>query len=368
MSGTSLDGVDAVLVEFLPGDCKIHGHARRTYPEALLGELRRMTRNPSLATLAAATVLDVQIAEEFAATANALLGAPETAALREFVAAIGSHGQTVLHAPDGRPGVTVQLGDPALIAARTGLTVVGDFRRGDVALGGQGAPLVPAFHRYAFGHPREARAVVNIGGIANVSLLSGDSSLLAFDTGPGNTLLDGWCMAHRGEPFDRDGGWAASGNVQPGLLGQLLRDNYFRRPPPKSTGVDYFNLNWLQSYLSDGESAPQDVQATLAELTAATIVDALPAADAPSVVAVCGGGVRNSDLIRRLGSRLGTRRLVTTASFGIEPAFVEAAAFAWFARERLAGRPTNAPEVTGARHRLSMGGVFLPPDSRDVSP
>ncbi len=368
MSGTSLDGVDAVLVEFLPGECKIHGHARRTYPEPLLGELHRITRDPSRATLATATVLDVAIAEEFAATANALLDEPATAALREFVAAIGSHGQTVLHAPDGCPGVTVQLGDPALIAARTGLTVVGDFRRGDVALGGQGAPLVPAFHRYALGHPREARAVVNIGGIANVSLLPGDSSLVAFDTGPGNTLLDGWCMAHRGEPFDQDGGWAASGNVLSELLGRLLQDDYFRRPPPKSTGVDYFNMGWLQSYLPDGDSAPQDVQATLAELTAATIVNALPAAAGPSVVAVCGGGARNADLMRRLKLRLGTRRLVTTAAFGIEPALVEAAAFAWFARERLAGRPTNAPEVTGARRRLSMGGVFLPPDSRDAGP
>lgn len=363
MSGTSMDGVDAVLVEFPSAGCRVHAHAHRPYPEQLLGELRTIASDPGSVTLPGIAALDVAVAEEFAATVRILLEIPAARPLASLVAAIGSHGQTVLHAPGGSHPATLQLGDPALIAARTGRTVVGDFRRGDVALGGQGAPLVPAFHRYLFGHPEEIRAVVNIGGIANVSLLSAGNPLVAFDTGPGNTLLDAWCREHRGESFDRDGNWAAGGTVSPELLERLMADSYFHRAPPKSTGVDYFNLAWLSNAMCGATARPVDVQATLAELTAATIVAALGDAGDPAVVAVCGGGARNSDLMRRLGHRLGQCRLDTTAALGMAPEFVEAAAFAWFARERLAGRPTNAPEVTGARARLSMGGVYLPPEA-----
>jgi len=360
MSGTSLDGVDAVLVGFPDQRCVIRAHHHRDYPGDLRTLLARVTRDPGVATLPELAALDVRIAEEFAAAAQHLLTGAATD--RPSIRAIGSHGQTVFHAPDGPARTSIQLGDPALIAARTGLTVVGDFRRGDVALGGQGAPLVPAFHRYAFGVPAATRAVVNIGGIANVTLLNPSAPLIAFDTGPGNTLLDAWCAEHTGSAFDTQGKFAASGRVQDELLALLLADPYFGRLPPKSTGVDYFNPAWIRSRLGSGSKfriAPEDMQATLAELTAATISSTLTDAVA---IAVCGGGAYNDDLLDRLRRRLPDCTVGTTTDWGILPELVEAAAFAWFARERLEGRPTNTPEVTGARAGLSMGGVYLPPE------
>ena len=354
-----MDGIDAVLVGFPGQRCVIHAHQHRNYPDDLRSLLGRVTRDPAGATLPELAGLDARIGEEFAAAARHLL--TDAATRRQSIRAIGSHGQTVFHAPDGPARTSVQLGDPALIAARTGLTVVGDFRRGDVALGGQGAPLAPVFHQYAFSIPTGARAVVNIGGIANVTLLNPGMPLIAFDTGPGNTLLDAWCAGHTGSPFDARGKFAASGRVHEDLLAQLLADDYFGRLPPKSTGVDYFNLAWVKSRIgSTGELriAPEDMQATLAELTAATIASALPGAAA---IAVCGGGAYNDDLLDRLRRRLPGRLVGTTTDWGIAPELVEAAAFGWFARERLEGRTTNAPEVTGARARLSMGGVYLAP-------
>lgn len=357
-----MDGIDAVLAGFPDQRCVIHAHHHRNYPADLRALLARVTRDPAGATLPELAALDVRIAEEFAAAARHVL--PDVATDRQSVQAIGSHGQTVFHAPDAPARTTVQLGDPALIAARTGLTVVGDFRRGDMALGGQGAPLVPTFHRYAFSAPKEARAVVNIGGIANVSLLIPGSPLLAFDTGPGNTLLDAWCNEHTGSAFDARGQFAASGRANEALLARFLSDDYFNRHPPKSTGVDYFNPAWIRGRLESGgtsQIAPEDMQATLAELTAATISSALPGAAEIATIAVCGGGAYNDDLLARLRRRLPGCVVHTTADWGIPPELVEAAAFAWFARERLEGRPSNAPEVTGARALLSMGGVYLPP-------
>lgn len=359
MSGTSMDGIDAVLVGFPDQRCAIHAHHHRDYPADLRALLGRVTRDPAGGTLPELAGLDVRIAEEFAAAARHVLA--DVAIDRQSIRAIGSHGQTVFHAPDGPARTTVQLGDPALIAARTGLTVVGDFRRGDVALGGQGAPLVPAFHRYAFTVPTEARAVVNIGGIANVTLLNPGAPLIAYDTGPGNTLLDAWCTEHTGCAFDTGGRFAASGRVNEALLAKLLADDYFGRLPPKSTGVDYFNPAWIHCRIGSGSKiriAPEDMQATLAELTAATIASALAGA---AGLAVCGGGAYNDDLLGRLRRQLPGCVVHTTTDWGIPPELVEAAAFAWFARERLAARPTNAPEVTGATARLSMGGVYLPP-------
>lgn len=357
-----MDGIDAVLAGFPGQRCILHAHHHRDYPTDLRALLGRVTRNPAAITLPELAALDVRIAEEFAAAARQVL--PDAVADRQSILAIGSHGQTVFHCPDAAARTTVQLGDPALIAARTGLTVVGDFRRGDMALGGQGAPLVPAFHRYAFQATTESRAVINIGGIANVTLLIPGSPLLAFDTGPGNTLLDAWCAEHTGTAFDMRGQLAASGRADEALLAQLLSDDYFSRRPPKSTGVDYFNLAWVRGRLESGRStqlAPEDMQATLAELTAATISSALPDAAEIARVAVCGGGACNDDLLVRLRRRLPGRVVQTTADWGIAPELVEATAFAWFAQERLAGRPSNIPEVTGAEAPLSMGGVYLPP-------
>ncbi len=357
-----MDGIDAVLVGFPDQRCAVHAHHHRDYPDDLRALLGRVTRDPAGVTLPELAGLDVRIAEEFAEAARHVL--PVIATDRQSIRAIGSHGQTVFHAPDGPTRTTVQLGDPALIAARTGLTVVGDFRRGDVALGGQGAPLVPTFHRYAFNVPTEARAIVNIGGIANVTLLNPGAPLIAFDTGPGNTLLDAWCALHTGSAFDTAGRFAASGRVNEALLAQLLADDYFGRLPPKSTGVNYFNPAWLHNRTRSGNSiriAPEDMQATLAELTATSIASALPDAAGINAIAVCGGGAYNVDLLDRLRRRLPGRVVHTTTDWGIPPELVEAAAFAWFARERLERRPTNAPEVTGASERLSMGGVYLPP-------
>ena len=254
----------------------------------------------------------------------------------------------MFHAPDAPVRTTVQLGDPALIAARTGLTVVGDFRRGDMALGGQGAPLVPAFHRYAFQAPDEARAVVNIGGIANVTLLNPGAPLIAFDTGPGNTLLDAWCAEHTGAAFDARGQFAASGQVNEGTT-DAIAGRRLLQPTP----AEKYRRRLLQSGLgprtawtpaASSQDAPKNVQATLAELTAATVAAALPDAAGLAAIAVCGGGAYNDDLLTRLRHRLPGRIVQTTADWGIPPELVEAAAFAWFARERLEGRPSNAPK------------------------
>lgn len=306
--------------------------------------------------------MDSRVSDEFAAAALALLSiAP---GLNVGVLAVGSHGQTVFHTPDSIAHTTVQLGDPARIAVRTGVTTVGDFRRGDMALGGQGAPLVPAFHQYAFALPDRCRMVVNIGGIANLTVLEPGRPVVAFDTGPGNTLLDAWAVRHLGSPYDAGGRFAATGQVCPPLLAALLADRYFARHGPKSTGVDYFSLDWLERHLAGlGGSRPpaQDVQATLAELTARTIAGAIMAGSRAPSVGICGGGAANSDLMTRLRQQLPDHEVVTTAEWGLHPGLVEACAFAWFARERLAGRPSNLPSVTGASTQLSMGGIYLPP-------
>lgn len=357
-----MDGIDAILAGFPDERCVVHAHKHRNYPAELRALLGRIARNPSQTALPELAALDVRVAEEFAAVARELLASIGND--RQAVRAIGSHGQTIFHAPDGPTPVTVQLGDAGLIAMRTGVTVVGDFRRGDLALGGQGAPLVPAFHRYLFSSATEARAIVNIGGIANVTLLRPGSPLVAFDTGPGNTLLDAWCAEHTGSAFDSGGQFAASGKANEELLRRLASDDYFGRLPPKSTGVDYFNLAWARRRAGSGGTAgisAADMQATLAELTATTIAAAMPDAAAVGTLAVCGGGAYNDDLLARLRRRLPGRAVHTTVEWGIPPELVEAAAFAWFARERIEGRPTNEPEVTGAQARLSMGGVYLPP-------
>lgn len=326
------------------------------------------SRNPEAVTLPALVVMDRRIADEFATAALAVASAGSHANVK--VVAVGSHGQTVFHAPDSAAHTTVQLGDPARIAACTGLTVVGDFRRGDMALGGQGAPLVPAFHQYVFALPDRSRVIVNIGGIANLTVLSPGQPVVAFDTGPGNTLLDAWATRHIGTPYDAGGRFAASGQVCAPLLAALLSDPYFARPCPKSTGVDYFSLDWLRQHLDNpggSQPAPRDIQATLAELTARTIADAIVANAGPAAAGICGGGAANDDLMARLRRLLPDRELADTASWGLHPGLVEACAFAWFARERLAARPTNLPSVTGASARLSMGGVYLPPLSRELA-
>ncbi len=353
MSGTSVDAIDAALVRFDPRPSVV---AARSFPLArdLRARLRAITDQTPLGI---AAQLDVELGRLFAAAALELLrdaGLPPAA-----VRAIGSHGQTIWHAPASEPPYTLQIGDPNVIAERTGITTVADFRRRDLAAGGQGAPLVPAFHREVFGSPAETRCVLNLGGIANITVISEDA-VLGFDTGPANTLLDSWIASQRGDAYDAAGAWAASGQCSPDLLEALLADPYFALPAPKSTGPEHFSRAWLREHLAAFPGlAAEDVQATLVELTARTVAAAVRqyAAGAAKLL-VCGGGVHNRLLMARLTALLAPMEVASTASAGIDPDFVEACAFAWLARQRLAERPGNVPTATGARAPVVRGGVY----------
>jgi anhydro-N-acetylmuramic acid kinase len=355
ISGTSVDGVDAALVAFDPAPRLLFG---RTYPlpDALAADVLRLSQADALVSLDEVGRLDTRLGQAFAATAVRALADAGVEASQ--VRAIGSHGQTLRHDPRGAAPFTQQLGDASLIAEATGLTTVADFRRRDVAAGGQGAPLMPAFHAAMLGAADEDRAVLNLGGIANLTLLPRAGAVRGFDTGPANGLMDAWCRLHRGEPFDRDGRFAAEGQVHPALLARLLADPWFALPPPKSTGRDHFQLEWLRVHLDDEAGSAADVQATLCELTAATVAEALLATQpATRRVLVCGGGVHNPLLMRHLAARLPGMAVESSMAHGFDPDFIEAAGFAWLARETLAGRPGNLPAVTGARGPRVLGAI-----------
>jgi anhydro-N-acetylmuramic acid kinase len=358
ISGTSIDGVDAVLAEIGDDDFRIVAANTTPFPADLHARLRKLVETPqtSLRDLGA---LDVAVGRFFADCALKLIA---SSGLRpQDVAAIGSHGQTVYHEPLGAEPFSLQLGDPNVIAAMTGSTTVADFRRLDVALGGQGAPLVPAFHAWAFGHAREQRVVVNIGGIANITVLAPGRDVTGFDTGPGNTLLDVWIRASEQKPYDDGGRWSAGGVANRVLLDACLAEPYFAARPPKSTGRELFNREWLDKQLARAGTrvSAVDVQATLAELTATTIAasirDELP--DCRELI-VCGGGVHNDDLMTRL-RRLTATNVTTTDSHGVPADWVEGAAFAWLARARVRELAGNVPTVTGARRPAVLGGVYL---------
>ncbi len=354
ISGTSADGIDAALVEFEPA---AHIIAAKTEPfpvefrAELLQFMAGTYRGDPVDQLLR---LDRLLGEQFATAAEGLLASAGVEP--RMVRAVGSHGQTLRHRP---PHSTLQVADPNIISARLGLPVVADLRRMDIAVGGQGAPLVPAFHRAAFGSSTENRAIVNIGGIANVTLLAVDGSIRGGDVGPGNALLDAWCSAHTGAAIDDGGALAARGTVDIELLARLREDPFFALPLPKSTGRELFNRAWLERALVPG-IAVADVQATLAELTAAVIADSLRPTR-PARVLVCGGGTHNRHLMARLTQLLIPVPVASTATLGLDPDFVEAAAFAWLARETLAGRPGNAPAATGARRAVVLGGRYGPP-------
>ncbi len=357
ISGTSVDGIDVVLADFAGGECQLL--AAETFPYA--DELRQRVQ----ALIEAEQIrwkqlgsADVAIGRAFADAALSLL---EQASIDPAsVTAIGHHGQTVYHEPLGEYPFTIQIGDPNIVAAQTGITTIADFRRMDMAYGGQGAPLVCAFHDELLRKPSERRVVLNIGGIANITTLLADAPALGFDTGPGNTLMDAWVQRCRNLPIDESGNWAASGRVDESLLSAMLGDPYFALAAPKSTGREYFNSAWLDAKLAGAQSGidSADVQATLCELTAATIAQAI-ATSAPSCnrVIVCGGGAHNDDLMRRLGRRLGNI-LETSDQYGIAADWIEGLAFAWLARERIAGRAGNVPSVTGARRPAMLGGIY----------
>ncbi len=359
MSGTSLDAVDAVLVELTNTECQLQQALSLPIP----GEIRRQALSllsPGENELARIARLDVQLGRLFAEAAGKLLAQAKLQA--SDIRAIGSHGQTLRHLPDGPFPTSMQIGDPNIIAETTGITTVADFRRRDMAAGGQGAPLVPAFHAAILRSEKENRALLNIGGIANLSLLPADPAqpVTGFDTGPGNGLMDAWIEHHRQIPMDENGDWAAGGQIDEPLLERLLDDDYFRQPPPKSTGREYFNLHWLEARLSACPNrSPRDVQATLAELTARSIARAIrEQAPGYSRVLLCGGGVHNAHLRRRLAAALPGCRISSTADAGLDPDWVEAMAFAWLAKQTLEGRPGNLPSVTGARHGVILGAVY----------
>lgn len=352
MSGTSLDGVDCALVAFERRPRLLASHFIR-YESPLKTALLALN-NAGVDEIDRSAGLAIEITGLYARAVNEMLATAGISAGE--ITAIGCHGQTVRHCPAS--GYSVQISSPALLAERTGVTVVSDFRSRDIAAGGQGAPLVPAFHAAVFRSGKRHRVVVNIGGIANITDLPPAGPVLGFDTGPGNLLLDAWTKICLSADFDRDGELAARGGVVPGLLDELLADDFFHRSPPKSTGREHFNAAWLQAAGLDRWPIT-DVQATLSELTACTIAAGIdrycPRADE---VYVCGGGAHNRDLIARLCRRIGTRRLRSTADLGIDPDWVEAVAFAWLARQTLNRKPGNVPEVTGAAGPRILGAIY----------
>ena len=359
MSGTSMDAVDAALVAFDDGGATTVATHSTPIPEGLKRELHALSQDPSGAAIRVWDA-DAQIGALFANAALALLAGAGVDA--RDVTAIGSHGQTVYHAPDATPPLTVQLGDPSVIAERTGITTVADFRRRDVAAGGQGAPLAPAFHRAVFSAAGVERAILNLGGIANLSVLSADPDrpLLGFDTGPANTLLDVWVRDRFGIDMDHDAALACEGEVIPSLLSALTAEPYFDRTPPKSTGRELFNRAWLDDRLAPHPDAePRDVLRTLCELTVETAVAAVERfAPRTQELYMCGGGARNPLIATRLAERAPSIRIDTTQRLGIHPDWVEAAAFAWLAMRTLAGEAGNAPTVTGAAREAVLGGIY----------
>lgn len=366
MSGTSADCIDAVITDLTtstPSLIATHSiDLAATYPDlkdeihalAIAGdnEIHRMNQ------------LDRRLGGLFAQAVNELLD--KNRIKPGDIRAIGSHGQTIRHYPshhDGEYAYTVQIGDPNTIAQLTGITTVADFRRRDIVLGGQGAPLVPAFHQAVFEKTGMPRAIVNIGGMANVTLLSGDkssSTLLGYDTGPGNGLMDKWIKKHQGKDYDDRGRWAAQGQVNPELLATLMSTPYLSQPPPKSTGPELFNQQWLAGHIENFSTiAPVDAQATLLEFTAQTISQALQShLPNPMEVYFCGGGSYNTTLIQRLETLLHPRLIASTTQLGIPPEWVEAVAFAWLAKQTLDGKPGNEPTVTGATKASILGAIY----------
>lgn len=354
MSGTSLDGLDIALIEQ-----QRQPLLRATHyvpmPTDLRGDLLRLCSSGTDEIARSALAANAWV--ELAAAGIARLLA-EQKLTAEDITAIGSHGQTIRHEP--ARGFTVQIDNPALLAELVGITVVGDFRRRDVAAGGQGAPLVPAFHEALFAHREGQRAVLNVGGFSNLSLISPGEPVRGFDCGPGNVLLDAWIELKQGQPFDLGGSWSATGQVAQALLGRLLADPFFSSTGPKSTGREVFNLPWLQQHLAQGPAlADADVQATLLELTATTIAHSLQGAQPENrELLVCGGGAHNHALLQRLHALLPHSKVASTASVGVDPDWVEAMAFAWLAHCCMEGIAGNRPSVTGARGLRVLGAIY----------
>ncbi|MDQ3058183.1 MAG: anhydro-N-acetylmuramic acid kinase [Pseudomonadota bacterium] len=370
MSGTSLDGADGVLVDFSSPSLRIVASATEPFSEPFRSELLALN-TPGPTELHRAALAGNQLAAVYARVVHKLLDSAASQGIAPGqIQAVGAHGQTVRHQPQrlsadpAGAGYTLQLNNPALLAELSGLDVVADFRSRDVAAGGQGAPLVPAFHQGIFGRPDSAVAVLNLGGISNLSLLppasSTTSPVLGFDCGPGNALMDAWCQQHTGQPFDTGGAWAASGKLLPALLASLLDEPYFSLPIPKSTGRDLFSLAWLAAKLAPcAAERPEDVQHTLTEFTArACVADVQRHGPDSAELVVCGGGAYNQFLLARLRAGLPSLRVSTSDEHGLPPLQVEAAAFAWLARQTINRQPGNLPSVTGAAGLRVLGAIY----------
>lgn len=356
MSGTSLDGVDVVLAAIDERMVAQQASYLHPIPAAIKQAVLGMCQGQAV-TLAQVGELDALLGNLFA---EAVAGLLEKAGIEpEEVTAIGCHGQTVWHQPKGDTPFSMQLGDNHRLAAKTGITTIGDFRRRDIAWGGQGAPLVPAFHQALLAHPVESRMILNIGGIANLSLLLPNQPVRGFDTGPGNMLMDGWINQHLALPYDKNAEWACQGNVNLALLQHMVADPYFSEPAPKSTGREYFNKAWLDRQLAAfPELSPQDVQATLAELTAVTVAEQVLLAGGCDRLLVCGGGARNPLVMARLSAMLAGIEVSPTDAFGVSGDDMEALAFAWLAFRTLSGQPGNLPSVTGASRETVLGAIY----------
>ncbi len=352
MSGTSLDGVDAVVAGFDAEPRLIHAVYQPFQPQ--LRDALLALQDSGRDELHRAAVAARQLSHAYAESIRTVLAQAGIAA--RDVLAVGCHGQTVRHRPDA--GYTVQVVNGALLAELCGITVVCDFRSRDIAAGGQGAPLVPAFHQARFHDPQVHRVIVNVGGIANITDLPPDGAATGFDCGPGNLLMDAWIMDRQGRAFDEGGAWALQGEVVPALVERLLAHEFFAKRPPKSTGRETFNLAWVKRALNGTEN-PADVQATLLELTAAGIVRAIDdyAGHAKEIHA-CGGGARNTALMARLAALMPGRKVTTTDALGVSPDWVEALAFAWLARRTLRHQPGNLPAVTGATGPRILGAIY----------
>ncbi|MDG6895559.1 anhydro-N-acetylmuramic acid kinase [Volucribacter amazonae] len=358
MSGTSLDGVDLALVDFSHQPALVVATKFMAMPEKIKQKLTALITEPQI-TLSQLGEADHLVGHLYADCINQFLAEQQLSA--NDIVALGCHGQTIWHAPQGDYPFTMQIGDMNIVAINTGIQTIGDFRRKDMALGGQGAPLVPAFHQAYFARPDRVVAVLNIGGISNVSLLIPEQAVLGYDLGPGNTLLDQWIAKYQGKSYDKGGEWAKTGQVYQPLLQDLLSEPFFQQPPPKSTGREQFNLIWLEKFLAKHTALlPQDIQATLVALTVQSIVQDLQKIETtlPCELLVCGGGAYNPLLMQGLQQGLAHWQVATTASYGLAEDYVEAVAFAWLAYQRIQQKTSNLPSVTGAKSAVSLGVIF----------
>ncbi len=355
MSGTSLDGVDAVLADFAAPSPQLLKTRFLPYDERLRSQLLALHQAGN-DELHRAAMMSNELSVLYANAVNDLL--KTSGLVSKDVIAVGCHGQTVRHCPEVDKNYTIQLVNAALLAELTAVTVVADFRSRDVAAGGQGAPLVPAFHKAIFMRPEYSRVILNIGGISNITSLDPGKLVIGFDCGPGNLLMDAWCLRHTDRPYDQDGEWASSGKIISTLLDKLLAHLFFSLPPPKSTGRDMFNMSWLEQYLL-GHEKPEDVQATLLQLTAQTIansiIDYCPTSEE---IYVCGGGAHNGLLMSCLSGALSEKSVGLTDQLGVNADWVEAYAFAWLAQQTITGVPSNLPAVTGAKGSRILGAIY----------